>query len=521
MIDVAGSSRLHFLSDLVERINSGKSVQEVLDLVHERLREYVPYSRIAVAVTDENRERITIIAVRSDGKILMNKGYGGPLAGSSLEGLLRNGRIRRIDDLQDYLIQKPESEATRVIVREGMRSSLTLPLLVDGHPVGLMFFSSRDPKTYGPQHEDFLRTIAGHVAIAVEKSLLMDAIREKSDFLENILQSSADAIIVEDREGRIRTWNTGAREMYGYEASEILGQPFEVLVPSDLLASGEVERIRERVGREGYLRDYETVRVTKDGRRLSVNITSTALRNPQSRYLGRSAVHRNVSHLRKLQEELARTQSLAAVGELSATIAHEIKNPLAGISGAIQVLRDAIPENDRRRFVVSEILEQISRLDNTVRDLLTFARPMAPVRHDVDVARSLRHAWSVVGPQPGGKAVRFLVEGNGLRLSGDPHLLEQVWINLFQNAVDAMPKGGDLLARVSDEGNVRVEVRDTGSGMDSAHLAKLFRPFFSTKTRGTGLGLAISKKIVEAHGGTIKVSSVPDRGTSVFVEIPK
>jgi signal transduction histidine kinase len=314
--------------------------------------------------------------------------------------LIRQGKPRVINDLPDYLAKKPSSESTRLIVKEGMRSSLTLPLLVQGNPSGVMFFSSREAGAYREKHEEFLRSIVGHVAIAVERVRLIDAFRRQ-------------------------------------------------------------------------------------------------------------------------HEELVRSQSLAVIGELAATVAHEIKNPLAGMSGAIQILRDGMPPDDERREIIGEVLAQIGRLDNTVRDLLMFARPATPSRQEVSLRESIASAWSLLSQQPGVDHVRFHMNGmDGVVLNADAALLHQVWLNLLQNAVEAMPEGGDLRVRVTQGERVRIEVRDTGMGMDSASLAKVFRPFFSTKTRGTGLGLAISRKIVEAHGGTIRLESAPRRGTTVVVEIP-
>jgi signal transduction histidine kinase len=238
--------------------------------------------------------------------------------------------------------------------------------------------------------------------------------------------------------------------------------------------------------------------------------------------IGRSIIQRDVTQLKKLQQDLINTQSLAAVGELAATVAHEIKNPLAGISGAIQVFAGGMAPDDPRREVIGEILDQIRRLDDTVRDLLSYARPAAPSLQEVDLEDALRRAWSILSAQPAAERIRFVLEGaEGVRVSLDTHLMHQVWLNLFQNAVEAMPRGGDLTVRVARNGAVRVEVRDTGIGIEPSALPKVFRPFYSTKTRGTGLGLAITQKILDAHGGRIWVESVPKQGTSFFVEIPQ
>lgn len=516
------SAKLELLNEITQRINLGTSLDEVFDLIYGRLQEFLPYNRIAVAVTDEKKERLSIISVKSDGALVLRKGYTGVIAGSSLEALIREGKIRIINDLQEYLLKKPSSDSTRLIVKEGMKASLTLPLLVQGQPIGVMFFSSRQTGVYKPEHEEFLRSIVGHMAIAIERSRLIEAFREQAEYLQNILQSSADAIVVVDADNRIRTWNEGARRMFGYEAGEVIGSDYSIFIPPEQRNSGEDTRIKEAVERDGFIKDYECVRMTKGGHRLVVNVTSTLLRDKKGRVIGRSSIVRDVTRLKQMQEELVRSQSLAAVGELAATVAHEIKNPLAGMSGAIQVLRDAMPANDGRREVVEEILAQIARLDNTVRDLLTFARPAAPSRQEIDLGEAVATAWSLVSQQPGASSVRFTMNGaQGTRLRADPQLLHQVWLNLFQNAVEAMPRGGELRVHVSDGEKIRVEVRDTGTGMDERVAAKLFRPFFSTKTRGTGLGLAISRKIIEAHGGTIRIESAPKHGTTVLVEIPR
>jgi PAS domain S-box-containing protein len=514
---------LQFLGDITQQINQGHSLQRVFDLVYERLREFIPYDRIAVALADERRERLSITAVKADGKVVLRRGYSGQISGSSLEGLLKNGSIRIINDLQHYLSRKPDSESTRLIVKEGMRSSLTLPLLVGGRPVGVMFFSSRRPDVYLAEHEELLRSIVGQMAILVERSGLQDVLQERTEYLENLLQNTVEAIIVEDRDGRIVTWNEGARRIYGWTAEEAVGRSIEMTMPSERVETGEWKSLRDRVEAEGYLRDYETERVTRDGRRLTIQMTATLLRTNSGRPVGRSLIQRDVTHMKRLQEDLVRSQSLAAVGEMAATVAHEIKNPLAGISGAIQVLGDGMAPEDPRRPVVKEILEQIRRLDRTVRDLLDFSRPAVPQRHDVELGESFRHVWDLLAPQRVAAGIRFVLEGAaGVRVSADPHLLHQVWVNLLQNGIEAMgARKGELRVCVEPGDPVRVEVRDAGTGIDPAHAGRLFHPFFSTKTRGTGLGLAISRKIVEAHRGRIWCEGRPGEGSSFFVEIPR
>lgn len=521
-LNAGGPTQIHLLEAITRKINLGASLEETFDLIYNQLHAFVPYNRIAVAMTDEARERLHIIAARSDGKVVLGKGYSGIIAGSSLEPLIREGKIRVINDLQDYLEKKPSSDSTRLIVREGMKASLTLPLLIDGQPVGVMFFSSRTAGVYQPEHEDFLRNIAGHMSIAVERARLVDGLRERTEYLENILQNSMDGIVVVDAQNRIKTWNEGARRIFGYDADEVIGQPYDLLLPDDQRNTPEATRIQDGLQKNGWLRRYECVRKTKDGRRLVVEISAAILKDKKGRPIGRSCITRDITDLKAMQQELVRTQSLAVVGELAATVAHEIKNPLAGISGAIQVLAEGMPRNDGRREIVGEILDQVRRLDTTVRDLLNFARPITPALREVELGESISSVWKMLAPQSEAKGITFAVEGDSeARVGGDPHLLRQVWVNLFQNAIEAMSQGGELRVAIKAGPATRVEIRDSGNGIDPATLDKIWRPFFTTKTRGTGLGLPIVKKIVEAHGGRIWCESEPKKRTSFFVEIPQ
>lgn len=514
----SGLTQIQLLEAITRKINLGSSLEETFELIFDQLQAFVPYNRIAVAVTDEARERLSIIAAKSDGKVVLGKGYSGEVRGSSLESLLREGRIRIINDLQDYLEKKPSSDSTRMIVREGMKASLTLPLLMEGQPVGVMFFSSRTAGAYRPEHEEFLRNIVGHMAIAVERARLVDGLRERTEFLENILHNTLDGIVVVDSQNRIKTWNEGARSIFGYTAREAVGQPVDLLLGD----KAEAQRLEETFAKDGPLRRFEAGMRKKSGDSILVEISATALKDKKGRPIGRTCLIRDLSDVKAMQQELVRTQSLAVIGELAATVAHEIKNPLAGISGAIQILAEGMPKNDGRREIVGEILDQVRRLDRTVRDLLNFARPITPGRVDLELAESISSVWKMLSPQSGASAIRFSLEGDlEARLSGDPHLLRQVWTNLFQNAVEAMPKGGDLRTRISGGPRVRVEIRDSGNGIDPETAERMWRPFYTTKTRGTGLGLPIVKKIVEAHGGRIWCESESGKSTSFFVEIPR
>lgn len=520
---VSDAKSLGLITRLVAVMNTGHSFEDVFDLLYQNIQDIIPCNRIGVALLDEKAEKLTLIAHRSDGRIHLPNGFTGILKGSSLEPLIRTRQTRIINDLEEYLEKKPTSDSTRLIVKEGMKSSLTLPLLTQDKPIGVMFFSSRERDAYNKGHEDFLKLVAGHIAIILERSRLTDEIRLKQEYLENILQNSADAIVVVDRDNVIKTWNEGAREIFGYEAEEIIGENLDILIPPEQSDQGEMEHIKEQIEREGAVRNLETVRLTKDGRRITVSVTSTLLKDKRGRMIGRSSIVRDITPLKKLQEELHTQASLAALGELAATIAHEVKNPLAGMSGAIQVLADGFPENDPRRNVIREVLHQIHRLDETVRDLLLFARPWKPSPVSIELGSLVDRILVSVKTGLSANNITFLREYHEDCASlVDPQQIEHLLINLIQNAIQAMPQGGCLTIRcLCRPDAVVMEVIDTGTGIAPEHQARLFNPFFSTKARGTGLGLSICRKIVQAHRGEISVESHHGKGTTVRVILPK
>lgn len=515
--------QIALIAAITEEINAGKTLEEILDIVYAKLRNLIPYHRIGVALVNGRADVIKLVALKSDSKPLLGIGYSGKLKGSTLAPIFKTGQPRIINNLEDYLRKKPESASTRLIVQEGMRSSLTLPLVVRGNPVGVIFFSSRKADEYRDEHVSFLKLLSGHVAICVEKTHLLHELREKSDFLENVLSNSADAIVIVDSNGIIQSWNKGAEQIFGYSKSEAIGKDTSFFAPPELVATGEVEKFQQMVLTQGFVTGYETLAMTRDGRRITVSATSNVLKDSSGRVIGRCSILRDLTALKRLQEQLAEAQSLAAIGELAASVAHEIKNPLAGISGAVQILSRSFREDDTRRKVADDLLHQVKRLDNTVRDLLIFARPWKPQARSFNLCLFLDSVLSrteTIEAAAGLRIVRDMPARCMLR--ADPQLLEHVLVNVVQNAVDAVGGKGSITVRVMEEDSVaRIEIADTGVGIPPQHRNRLFKPFFSTKSKGTGLGLAISKKIVDMHRGTITVDSEPGKGTVVRIVLPR
>ena len=226
-------------------------------------------------------------------------------------------------------------------------------------------------------------------------------------------------------------------------------------------------------------------------------------------------------------QQMERADRLASVGEMSAGIAHEIKNPLAGIKGAITVLADDFSAEDPRREVIDKVLEQISRLDKAATDLLFFGRPGKPTLDYVDTNELLKKTMFFVSQHPEAKNVHQTKEftRNLPPVWVDGKQLQQVFFNIIINAIQAMKEGGTLLLQtdlVGEQGkqSVRVLIGDSGPGIKPEDMERIFAPFFTTKTQGTGLGLAICRQLIEQQGGTIEISSRVGEGTRVVIDLP-
>jgi|Deesub1362A_J573_1020465.scaffolds.fasta_scaffold00013_36 hypothetical protein len=224
-------------------------------------------------------------------------------------------------------------------------------------------------------------------------------------------------------------------------------------------------------------------------------------------------------------EAMQKVEKMATIGELASAIAHEIKNPLAGISGAIQVFAEDFPPDDPRRDIIQEVLSEIERLDKAVRDLLSFAKPPEPHFMRTPIMPIIERAKRLILPKAKkqGIDVNIITADDIGEINVDPEQMQQVFLNIMLNALHSMPGGGTLTITTylrKDKGEAEIAITDTGQGIAYENLKNIFKPFFTTKHTGTGLGLAISKNIVEKHGGRIEVESQIGTGSTFRVILP-
>jgi signal transduction histidine kinase len=223
----------------------------------------------------------------------------------------------------------------------------------------------------------------------------------------------------------------------------------------------------------------------------------------------------------RMEEQLREQAALARLGEMAAVIAHEVKNPLAGVRGAIEVIGNRLPQASRDTAVVKEIVARIDTLNELMKDLLLFARPPQPRPALVDVATLIATTADLLSGDPTLKGVRVEIDGSAPPLMADAELLKIVFVNLLVNGAQATQDRGPIRVSVrSVDSECHIAFSDRGPGIPPEIREKIFTPFFTTKSRGTGLGLPTSKRLIEAHSGSIDVECPPGGGTTVRVRLP-
>jgi two-component system, NtrC family, sensor kinase len=374
---------------------------------------------------------------------------------------------------------------------------------------------------------ELLATIAGYVAIAVENARLYQSLEQKAiqierlkDFSENIVESLKIGVVTVDLEDRIESWNPQLEDLMGVPRREALRRKLDEVLPGDLAGEIALHAASEHVS--GI---YKYRLTARNGRQLVVNASIAPLLGKNGARLGRLVLLDDITQRIRLEDQLIQTEKLTSLGLLAAGVAHEVNTPLAVISNYIQMLAKQIPADDPRQKTIERIVKQTFRASEIVNNLLNFSRTGAAELIEINMNSVLEETLTLV-QHPFRTAHVNVIKNYTDKLPsvlGSSTRLQQVFLNLFMNARDAMPSGGMLEVRTgAHNGSVEVEVSDTGSGIPPENLNRIFDPFFTTKAtgRGTGLGLSVSYGIIKEHAGKVDVRSTPGKGTSFRLEFP-
>ena len=342
-------------------------------------------------------------------------------------------------------------------------------------------------------------------------------LRDTQAFASEVVRCLPLGLISTDPDGRIVLSNGGAATFLGLDKDVMPGLQLGDLGEADW------NGIMAELEQNGAVPEREVTLVTDRGKRVPVNLGASRIVTSDGVFLGYLFLLRDMREIRRLQEQVRRNERLTALGNLAAGVAHEIRNPLSSIKGFATFLAGKVQGQDKE--AARAMVQETDRLNRVVSELLEFARPGEMRLRDEDVVQVVEQALRLAQAdvKAKGVAVRFEQGGALPRVPLDPERFIQALLNLFLNAVQAMDQGGTLRISVTsdpDAGIVALRIADTGHGMAAELLSDIFNPYFTTKSSGTGLGLAIVHRIVEAHGGEIKVESVVGQGTVFTIQLP-
>jgi len=335
---------------------------------------------------------------------------------------------------------------------------------------------------------------------------------------DSLVEHMPVGIVAVDSDERIMVFNDTAERLLGRTSAEVIGRPSPEILPPACQAM-----LRE-LGQERPIVEREFECTVGEGRTVPLEVIAAVLKDDEGSLVGRIALLRDLSELQHLRKEVERSQRMAAVGSLAAGVAHEIRNPLSSLKGFATYFRQRYGDVPDDVKMADIMIQEVERLNRVITELLEFSRPMALKKKETDLAGLAQHALRTVEGQTRDKEITTRADlPSGLPGACiDPDRMTQVFLNLFLNALAAMDRGGSLSVGVArhDEGTLRVAVTDTGAGIPKEDLGKVFDPYFTTKPSGTGLGLAIVHRIVEAHGGEIRLESEPGKGTTFTILLP-
>ena len=535
------------LVEFTADLSTETDLDRMLSAATSRLAETLGLARIAVFLRDEapeERQPASFRLVCGAGLEDRDGGLIGPETALDL-GFLAAPQPPA-DGRRPYLyVENPRGESAPRTVAD-LDLNYYVPCRVQGRTIAYLGLGRTESGDYLSSDDlSLVRTVSGSFAIALENVRLHASLEHKAreyerlkDYKENIVESLSVGIAAVGLDDRVESWNTQLELMFGIPRHEAVGRRIGELLPPSLAT--ELERVigesgihniyKFRVSAADFpaeFRPSDTNGAGQDEQERVLNVIVTPLVAKNFDRIGRLIIFDDVTERIQLEEQLVQADKLSSIGLLAAGVAHEVNTPLAVISSYAQMLARQVSQEPGHAKILDKITAQTFRASEIVNSLLNFSRTSTREFDRVDLLKAIRDTLDLVEPQL--RHAKIEVETDldpaASRVLGSAGKLQQVFLNLFLNARDAMPEGGRLRVRThasADGPSAHITVSDTGAGMSAQQAKQVFDPFFTTKgpQRGTGLGLAVCYGIIQEHSGTITVESSPGEGSSFHIEIP-
>lgn len=362
--------------------------------------------------------------------------------------------------------------------------------------------------------------IGGALSFATLKGLKGSQLRlGKMRAFNDILVSSLPiGLIATDSSGVIQVYNGSARGLLGFDEQNVLGLMPEKCLPQQLAKMFSGNEMDEQTERQ-----IEIDLNLDPEKGMALQLASMVVLDDNDDFAGEVLLIRDLTTVKRLEKELQRNERLAAIGKMAAGVAHELRNPLSSIKGLALLLKSRFHAPDNEAETADILVKEVERLNRSIGELLDYAKPAQLKRETSSIQDIIEKTILLVrvDAESYGITIRVETENNLPQILVDKDKINQVFLNLFLNAIQAMEQGGELLVRIeNDRQAIKIAVRDNGVGIESENMARVFDPYYTTKNDGTGLGLSMSSKIIEEHGGVVELSSVAGEYTEVSILLP-
>jgi two-component system NtrC family sensor kinase len=513
------------LIEFARELGSPTNLGEMLESVADRLIRTLGIRHVAFFVWDEGEARFRLeLASNRRGKQTENVPYGLDMSFLSASPAKPYLFFERTRNLLDVVSHEMPVSVRRSIAE--LELTYYLPCSARGRTIAYVGVSRTETGDFlSSEDVELLITLSGYVGIAVDNSMLYQSLARKveeyeklKEFSENIVESINVGILAADLDDRVESWNSQIEKLTGISREHAVGRKLNELLPADLWEQlgSEVQNV------------YKFVLKPRTGspNDVTLNIAVAPLISREGAQIGRLIIFDDVTDRAELERRLVQADKLSSIGLLAAGVAHEVNTPLAVISTYAQMLAKQISGDEQKAPLLEKIARQTFRASEIVNSLLNFSRTSPTEFVSVDLNKTVRETLALMEHQFTKSHVKttLALDETLPKIKGNPGKLQQVFLNLFLNARDAMESGGALAVKTwAHDGQVLVTVADSGAGIARENLAKIFDPFFTTKgaKKGTGLGLSVSYGIVREHGGNIEVESEPGAGTRFELSFPE
>lgn len=556
---------INALLEISKAIASGLYLEDVLRLIVTVTANVMDSKICSLWILDERDQKLKLKATQSISEEYLKERSLGLGEGVVGHVALHNRPMAIVDVLKEPLYK--EKDLAR---REGLVSMLSVPMCIKEKVIGVINCYTSYPRSFSKMEEEMLSTVANQAAICIENSGLMDTLD-----IEEILRLVLEGVIKNIGFDRARLYLVNERRdvleckmAVGVDVEMIKGIELPLDPEASIVSRSVIEkkpyiipdarmdpRVNPVLKEKFNLHSLVVIPLftkekalgaiaadhTEPGRRLTQETLDSVMRFAQQAGLAiqnasmyqelknfsrqmEERIQKTTADLRKTEAQLIRSEKLAALGQLAAGIAHEIRNPLTSINILIHSLRERLPSENSRQEDLKVIEEEIHRMNEIVDQFLRFAKPSSPFLEKTDVLSIFEETLQLLRPQIEKQRIVVEKEFQALpMIQMDPEQMKQAMLNLLLNAIQAMPQGGQLTlsGRNSKEGQwIHLSIEDSGMGISPEDIDKLFDPFFSTKEGGVGLGLSITHRIIDQHHGKIEVESIPEKGTIFTVWLP-